>query len=60
MLLVGNVQQQTFGWYIDGDRGGAGKNKGERGGTKDNNQLVTVTMDGVTATQQQQQRQWMV
>ena len=26
MLPVGNVQQQMFGGYIDGDGGGAGKN----------------------------------
>ena len=26
MLTVGNAQQQTFGGYIDGDGGGAGKN----------------------------------
>ena len=34
MIPVGNAQQQTFGGYIDGDGGGAGKNKVEKVGTR--------------------------
>ena len=34
MSPVGNVQQQMFGWYIDGDEGVVGKNKGKKVGTK--------------------------